>query len=173
MDAPPRTEHVDASAAGEWIELHPRVVTRWRLEYVADVLILVVPLVVGEALLRNADWLESVPPFAAPAAVGFVGVVLAVVLPPVQHRRWRYRLADDALEIRRGIVVERRSVVPYRRVQQVDLARGPLDRLFGLVRAELTTAAATTDGSIPGLTPDSAEAFRTLVLERAGLDDAV
>ncbi len=159
--------------AGEWTELHPRVVTRWRLEYLTDIAMLVVPLVVAELVARNADWLGSVPAFVVPGAVAVIGLVAAIVVPPVQHRRWRYRLADDALEIRRGVIVERRSVVPYRRVQQVDLARGPLDRLFGLVRAELTTAAATTDGSIPGLTPDSAEAFRTLVLARAGLDDAV
>jgi hypothetical protein len=41
------------------------------------------------------------------------------------------------------------------------------------VSADLTTAAATSDGSVPGLDPGDAEAFRQLVLERAGRDDAV
>jgi uncharacterized protein len=50
-------------------------------------------------------------------------VVAALVWPPIVYRHWSYRLADDALEISRGVLVQRRSVVPYRRVQQVDLAQ--------------------------------------------------
>jgi membrane protein YdbS with pleckstrin-like domain len=71
------------------------------------------------------------------------------------------------------VVVRRTSIVPYRRVQQIDLSRGPLDRLLGLTTAGITTAAATTDGGVPGLVPEVADRFRQVVLERAGRDDAV
>jgi uncharacterized protein len=149
------------------------VITRWRLDTFGNGLMLAAPLVVAELLARNADLVSGIPLLLVPGVVVAVTVIAALVWPPIVYRHWSYRLADDALEIRRGVLVQRRSAVPYRRVQQVDLSHGPVDRLLGLVSADLTTAAATSDGSVPGLAPAAAEAFRQLVLERAGRDDAV
>lgn len=163
----------DELEAGRWCSLHPRVVTRWRIDTVGNGVFVAVPLAVAELIARNADWLDGWPLLVGPAAVLALVVVAGLVWPPIVYRHWSYRLADDALEIRRGVIVQRRSAVPYRRVQQVDLSKGPIDRLLGLVSADLTTAAATSDGSVPGLAPGDAEAFRQLVLERAGRDDAV
>ena len=171
-DAPP-SDPTSRMVAGEWCPLHPRVITRWRLDGLGNGLVFAAPLVVAEMVARNAEWIDGIPLMLVPGVVFALFVVGALLLPPIAYRRWSYRLAPDALEIRRGVVVHRRSVVPYRRVQQIDLSRGPVDRLLGLVSADLTTAAASTDGSVPGLAPDVAERFRQLVLERAGRDDAV
>ncbi len=64
-------------------------------------------------------------------------------------------------------------MVPYPRVQQIDINRSLVDRILGLAVAKLLTAAAGTDGRLPGLTPDDAEHFRTTVLARTGRHDAV
>jgi hypothetical protein len=58
--------------------------------------------------------------------------------------------ADDLL-VTRGILFRELVVVPYGRMQLVDVQAGPLDRRFGIARLQLHTAAATTDASIPGL----------------------
>ncbi len=55
---------------------------------------------------------------------------------------------------------KRLVVVPYGRMQLVDVTRGPIDRQFGLAAVQLHTAAATTDASIPGLTPEVAADLR-------------
>ncbi len=173
------TLEVDGGAAGDpaadeaWRRLHPRMVLRWRLELLAAGAVVAVLLGVGELIARRAEALDPVPRAIIPAAAFLVAAVVAVVWPPLYHRRWSYRLGADALEIRRGVVVRRTSIVPYRRVQQIDLSRGPLDRLLGLTTAGITTAAATTDGGVPGLVPEVADRFRQVVLERAGRDDAV
>jgi membrane protein YdbS with pleckstrin-like domain len=52
----------------------------------------------------------------------------------------------------------RLSVVPYGRMQFIDVAAGPLERLFGLATVRMHTAAAASDARIPGL--DRAEAAR-------------
>ncbi len=52
------------------------------------------------------------------------------------------------------------TVVPYGRMQLVDVEAGPVERAFGLVTVKLHTAAATTDAKVRGLTPPDAEALR-------------
>jgi membrane protein YdbS with pleckstrin-like domain len=49
-------------------------------------------------------------------------------------------------------------------VQTVDTRAGPLERVFGLVEAQVTTASAAGGTSIPGLAPEVAD---RLVLELA------
>lgn len=67
--------------------------------------------------------------------------------------------ADDFL-VTSGILFRRLVIVPYGRMQLVDLVAGPIDRAMGLATVQLHTAAATTDAKIPGLAPDAAAALR-------------
>ena len=54
----------------------------------------------------------------------------------------------------------RTVIVPYGRMQLVDVTTGPVDRWLGIAAVQLHTAAATTDASIPGLTTDEAARLR-------------
>ena len=90
-------------------------------------------------------------------------VVLAggAVLDVLLQRRvgaWGYLEREDDLLVRRGLMVRRLSVVPYGRMQFVDVTAGPIERSFGLATVRLHTAAAATDARIPGL--EAAEAAR-------------
>ena len=94
-------------------------------------------------------------------AVALTGIVLSGLALSAVHRRWLawgYAERDEDLLVRRGVLVRRTSVVPYGRMQYVDVTAGPLDRRLGLARVTLHTAAAASDASIPGL--PAAEATR-------------
>ena len=67
--------------------------------------------------------------------------------------------ADDLLVVS-GILFRRLVVVPYGRMQLVDVRRGPIERYLGLATVQLHTAAATTDATIPGLPPVEAGRLR-------------
>ena len=54
----------------------------------------------------------------------------------------------------------RLSVVPYGRMQFVDVTAGPLERSFGLATVRMHTAAAASDARIPGLTESDAARLR-------------
>jgi membrane protein YdbS with pleckstrin-like domain len=54
----------------------------------------------------------------------------------------------------------RTSVVPYGRMQFVDVTAGPIERVFGLATVKLHTAAAATDARIPGLEQQEAARLR-------------
>ena len=71
-----------------------------------------------------------------------------------------YAEREDDLLLRRGVVFRRTSVVPYGRMQYVDVTAGPLDRRLGLASVVLHTAAAATDASIPGLGAREADRLR-------------
>ena len=73
-------------------------------------------------------------------------------------RSWAYCEREDDLLVRRGLLVSRLSVVPYGRMQFIDVEAGPAERAFGLATVHLHTAAAASDARIPGL--EAAEAAR-------------
>ena len=77
-----------------------------------------------------------------------------------QVRATGYALRSDDLIVVSGIMFRRLVVVPYGRMQLVDVTRGPIDRSFNLASVQLHTAAATTDATVPGLSPARAAELR-------------
>jgi uncharacterized protein len=99
---------------------------------------------------------------AAPALVSAAVVLgLGATFAWFLHRRcraWRYQERHQDLMVSRGVMVRRLSVVPYGRMQFVEVTAGPVERVFGLSTVKLHTAAAASDARIPGL--EQAEAAR-------------
>jgi uncharacterized protein len=105
-------------------------------------------------------------------SAGFItvgGVVLAgVVVSWFVHRRfkaWRYQERHEDLIVARGVMFRRLSVVPYGRMQFVEVTAGPLERMFKLSTVKLHTAAAASDARIPGLAVDEAARLRDRLTE--------
>ena len=92
-------------------------------------------------------------------AVLIVSVVAFIVVRG-RYRSWGYAERDEDLLVRRGILVRRLSVIPYGRMQFIDVTAGPVDRIFGLSTVQLHTAAASTDARIPGLVTVEAHRLR-------------
>ncbi len=81
-------------------------------------------------------------------------------------RSFGYAERADDLVVTSGIMFRRLVIVPYGRMQLVDLTAGPLDRRFGLTTVQLHTAAATSNASIPGLEPSVASDLRDRLARR-------
>lgn len=75
-------------------------------------------------------------------------------------RAWGYAERDSDLLVRHGLLVRRLSIVPYARMQFVDVTAGPLERAFDLATVQLHTAAAASDARVPGLRPAEASRLR-------------
>lgn len=99
---------------------------------------------------------------AAAAVAAVVVVVLAGAIADVvagrRVRAWGYAERDEDLLVRRGVMFRRTSVIPYGRMQYVEVTAGPFERTFGLATVQMHTAAAASDARIPGL--PAAEAAR-------------
>lgn len=75
-------------------------------------------------------------------------------------RAWGYAERHDDLLVTHGVWYRQLTVVPYGRMQFVDVKSGPLERRFGLATVQLHTASPASDARIPGLPPDEAARLR-------------
>ncbi len=100
------------------------------------------------------------------AAVGLVAAAIAAAgfladrFAQRRVRAWAYCEREDDLLVRRGVMISRLSVIPYGRMQFIDVIAGPIERSFGLATVRMHTAAASSDARIPGLPHDEAARLR-------------
>ncbi|HWE68346.1 MAG TPA: PH domain-containing protein [Acidimicrobiales bacterium] len=134
----------------------------WRMRRAEVVVLTVVAAVVVGATFAVALG-------GAAAVAGAVAVVAAGGLSGwfVRNRfwAWKYQERHEDLVVARGVLVRRLSVVPYGRMQFVEVTAGPIERLFGLSTVKLHTAAAASDGRIPGLEQGEAARLRDRLTE--------
>lgn len=142
-----------------WTSVSPRLAGA-RLTVAAFVLgpLLLAGVLVAALTGASAAWI-------APAVVLAVGVWVAWLVPR-QVRAVGYAERDEDLLIRRGIMFRSLVVVPYGRMQYVDVKAGPVDRGFGIAAVQLHTAAPSTDASIHGLPPEEAARLRDRLASR-------
>lgn len=162
--------------------LHPtdrlaaRVVPYW---IVGDGLTSIVLSALAWFLLRPwlaENWLDWFPessfaPIYDNVLLGIcIGLLaLAILVPPINYMRWRYGFVDDLLLMRYGILFVEERAVPVRRMQHVDLSRGPIERLFGM--ATLVVFTAGNEGSafrVPGLPVSRAQELRDRIVQMRG-----
>lgn len=149
----PRSAARLAIEPGAWHQISPKYV--WvQLISSGSTLLVVVAVTLALWLLWHQWW--------AVVAGGIVTVVLVwtIAITPRQARAIGYRLRDDDLVFRRGILWQRIVAVPYGRMQLIDITHGPLDRGFGIAQLKFVTAAAATGVTIPGLPQATAETLR-------------
>lgn len=142
----------------EWTGLPPGLLRMRRLLLVVWLGLLAIGLGLLLGLLAGPGWAAfSVLPLAL-MAWGWV-------MLGRNWRSWRYAERADDLLISRGVLWREETVVPYGRMQLVEVTSGPVERHFGLASVQLHTAAAATDATIPGLDPAEAERLRDRLTE--------
>lgn len=92
------------------------------------------------------------------ATLVVVGLAASIVIGQVNHLGYA-EMADELL-VKRGILFRQLIVVPYGRLQYVEVKAGPLERIFTLNTVQLHTASPGTDARIPGLMPSDAARLR-------------
>lgn len=91
-------------------------------------------------------WVSPAPGWVtALVAVGAAAVTLALGWlshrwPVVEHRHASYKVDEQGIEIRRGVLWRKVINVPRSRVQHIDVSQGPLERRFGLGKLSIYTA---------------------------------
>jgi membrane protein YdbS with pleckstrin-like domain len=136
-----------------WLRPSPRLLRARRIEVV---LVTVLVAVAG-----------GLAGLAVSAAAGLVVAGIVVVAGLASERfaarrvaAWGYAERKDDLMVRRGVLVRRLSVIPYGRMQFIDVTAGPLERSLGLATVRMHTAAAASDARIPGLEAAVAASLR-------------
>ncbi len=141
-----------------WRRPSPRLLVMRRTE------VAVVTLVAALAAGVAAGIAETWHGLLAAAVVVAFGLA-AEVFVRRRVRAWAYTEREDDLLVRRGVLFSRLSVVPYGRMQFIDVTAGPVERAFGLATVRMHTAAAASDARIPGLARDEAARLRDRLAE--------
>ena len=122
------------------------------------------PLFIG-ALLVDRFVLEDLPVAGLlPVVIGLIGLSGITIAPERVYRRLGYAIDGRLLRTVRGWLFHIDTVVPFVRVQHIDVTRGPVDKLFGT--ASLVVHTAGTHNSVvvlPGLSPHRAAEIRETI----------
>ena len=101
-------------------------------------------------------------------AFAFVVVLMAwtawVIVRQVTAHAWAEQ--KDDLVVKRGRMFRRVTVVPYGRMQYVEVSAGPIDRSLGIARVKLHTASPGTDAHLSGVPAAEAARLRDRLTER-------
>lgn len=122
------------------------------------------PVFIASLILDRAVLAST--PFAGlvPSLIGVIGLSGIIIAPDRIYRRLGYAIDSRLLRTVRGWLFHTDTIVPFVRVQHIDVMRGPFDKLFGT--ATLVVHTAGTHNSVvtlPGLSPDRAAEIREAI----------
>lgn len=104
----------------------------------------------------------------------FIGLIWLFVVPIpfaiLSYENYKYELQKDRIYIEKGVIWKKYISIPYERVQNVDILRGPLARMFGLSDLQIQTAGSSTqlmvEGRLQGVSVEEANKLREEILSK-------
>lgn len=88
----------------------------------------------------------------------------AIVSPYFRFHRYRYKIDEECIDIQEGYIFVTREIVPIERLHKMEVSRGPIDRMFGVGKVQVTTAGG--DVTIRFLEKEKAEAIAESLMKR-------
>lgn len=149
-------------------QLDPGYILVMRITAFIWAVILAIPLFIGDRLLANQGFIE---PFIIAAPISLLLLIIMFVIPRRRYRRWGYDMGVKQIQIVRGYLFYTDTIVPFSRVQHIDISQGPILRAFGLSTLVLHTAGTHNSTVIlPGLRRAIAEQMRDTIREHIKAD---
>lgn len=133
-----------------------------------------VPLAIGASafdyfLIRHIDG-----PYGLITALAWLIAAVAIVSFPARRvQRWGYDIGNGQLRVARGWLFRTDTIVPFVRVQHIDVGQGPVERWFGLSHLVVHTSGThNSTVTLPGLHADLAAAMRETIRRHIQTDFA-
>lgn len=159
--APVPLDGVPLDDEGELTRLHPNYAHALRVRTTLTA----IPFLIGALVLELA--LRDAPRFPSGLVAGVVLVIalaLIIRVPASRYNARGYQISADRLRVVRGLLFRSDTVVPFGRVQHIDVQQGPLDRFFGIATLTLHTAGNhNASVSLPGLGEPLAREMRETI----------
>ena len=120
------------------------------------------PFIIGASVFDGMvlrQWTFGIPVLAI--VVLALSLALILVMPNRRLHSWGYAVGADQLRVARGVLFHTDTIVPFVRVQHIDVGRGPIERMVGTATLTVHTAGNYNSSvSLPGLAPHTAEVMR-------------
>jgi membrane protein YdbS with pleckstrin-like domain len=91
------------------------------------------------------------------------------IVPELRYRRWRWEVREHEIDLQRGVLVLRRTLIPMERVQHVETERNIIGQALELATVKIHTAAGSHE--IPLLAEYDAGVLRARIAELARTSD--
>ncbi|MEM1195391.1 MAG: PH domain-containing protein [Pseudomonadota bacterium] len=153
-------------------KLDPKYKTALRIRATLTAIPLIIGAVVLETILASSGEGGWILPYGIIiGVVVFIALLFIIRLP---GRRWQargYNMSADRLRVVRGILWHSDTVVPFGRVQHIDVDQGPIERALGIATLTLHTAGShNASVLLPGLKHELAVEMREEIRERIKRD---
>ncbi|MDO5644131.1 MAG: PH domain-containing protein [Dermabacter sp.] len=143
----------------------PRLI---RARYIGNLAWWIPFIVVGIVWNVLVAWLGWPPMLHLLSLLFYVIVAQSVLLMPRRTRALGYLTREDDVLFRSGLMFRSMTVVPYGRVQDIEITEGPIERKFGLSTLAMKSAGGVLGNvTIPGLERAESERIRDLVTREA------
>jgi hypothetical protein len=106
----------------------------------------------------------ELPQFIATGLIALLWLVLLIILPSRRVASVRFHMADDHIRIRRGFLYTIDTIVPFVRVQHLDVSQGMIERSLGLSSLTIHTSGVLNQAvTLPGLETATAHDMREAI----------
>jgi membrane protein YdbS with pleckstrin-like domain len=160
MDHSPPAAFADQSWEddGALTRLHPAYTHMLRVQAALVAIPFLIAALVAETVLREA---ALFPPGVIAGPVLLIALALVIRVPTRRYNARGYQISADRLRVVRGLLWRSDTVVPFGRVQHIDVDQGPLERFFGIATMTLHTAGNHNASiALPGLGEELAREMR-------------
>ncbi|WP_103664625.1 PH domain-containing protein [Gracilimonas amylolytica] len=150
--------------------IHKNATKAWTVNALIVGLVWFIPLVffvvlsIGGTVNTEVKWYQGIDWFVfSLLLIGglFMYLLIGLIYPKLRWQRWKYDVSEKEIDLLRGIIIKKRTLVPINRVQHVDTRQGPVYRKFGLSSVTISTAATTHE--IPALDDETANELRNTI----------
>lgn len=163
---------------GEWHRLHPATpLLRGGIALIAILGVVVVNLrdrLIGFVVPQWSDWAEYegdpidwiVDAGLIPLALGVVAVLLVLIIAGfwLSWRMHTFRVTDEVVEVRSGIVFRTHRKAPLDRIQGINIQRPFIARLFGAAKLQVSQAGSDANVELSYLSGSNADSLRRDIL---------
>lgn len=133
-----------------------------------------IPLAIGASVLDYFVMPAIGGPYGLVTALAWLLAILAIATFPSRRvARWGFKIGEGQLRVARGWLFRTDTIVPFVRVQHIDVGQGPIERWFGLSHLVVHTSGThNSTVTLPGLHADLAAAMRETIRRHIQTDFA-
>ncbi|MEM7666943.1 MAG: PH domain-containing protein [Pseudomonadota bacterium] len=132
---------ITADADGDLTRLHPSYVSALRVQTALTAIPFLIGALVIEAVLQgDAGAALGLPSGIVAGPLLLIVIAFIIRLPSRRYHARGYNMSADRLRVVRGLLWRSDTVVPFGRVQHIDVDQGPIERFFGIATLTLHTA---------------------------------
>lgn len=136
----PPKEHTWSEIMTEYKMLNHKSIYSMYIGYIISFIFLIIVFYVIYYLMNthNYEYLDYVK--YSMGILIIISLIYIIIAPHIYYHHYRYLVTNEKIDIKRGIIILRRILVPVERIHQVEITKGPINNIFGLADIEVTTA---------------------------------